>query len=194
MPEPELDPDDPVFPDITQPVTSDAEDEAEDEDEDKGPYDVMGMHTMIEKLLSTHRQLLAALGRRTLRVTPELSHSCQKLLRAMGEPVIIAENAEAEAVCARLTTLGITNATVSEDTDTAVFGNGILLRQVGSSGEKAIIEIDPLAAHEALGLNRDSFRDMCILCGTDFSGVSSPFAFKFVSYDIMASIFTTCCC
>jgi hypothetical protein len=143
------------------------EGEAEDEAESKQDRD---LQSMIHGVLSAHRSALAVLERRTLRVTWPLVQSCQDLLKAMGQPVVQADDAEAEAVCARLTTLGWTDASVSEDTDTAVFGNGLLLRQVGT--DKGIIEINPLLAHASLELNRDAFRDMCILCGTDFSGVS----------------------
>ncbi|KAF9138783.1 Elongation of fatty acids protein 2 [Mortierella sp. GBA39] len=135
---------------------------AEEQDQD--------VKSMIHSVLSAHRQIFTTLERRTLRVTRPLVLSCQRLLVAMGEPVVEAKDAEAEAVCAQLTTLGLTDASVSEDTDTAVFGNGLLLRQVGASGDRGIIEIDPVAAREQLGLSRDAFRDLCILCGTDFSG------------------------
>ncbi|KAG0306380.1 Elongation of fatty acids protein 2 [Dissophora globulifera] len=128
------------------------------------------LHAMIHEVLSAHQSIFATLERRTMRVTRPLVLSCQLLLKAMGQPVIEAYDAEAEAVCARLTTLGLTDASVSEDTDTAVFGNGLLLRQVGSTNEKPILEINPLEAHTGLGLTRDAFRDLCILCGTDFSG------------------------
>jgi hypothetical protein len=130
------------------------------------------LKSMIHSVLSAHRQIFMTLERRTLRVTRPLVLSCQRLLVAMGEPVIEAKDAEAEAVCAQLTTLGLTDASVSEDTDTAVFGNGLLLRQVGATGDRDIIEINPVVAREQLGLSRDAFRDLCILCGTDFSGVS----------------------
>ncbi|KAG0069947.1 Elongation of fatty acids protein 2 [Linnemannia elongata] len=128
------------------------------------------LKSMIHSVLSAHSQIFTTLERRTLRVTRPLVLSCQRLLVAMGEPVVEAKDAEAEAVCAQLTTLGLTDASVSEDTDTAVFGNGLLLRQVGASGDRDIIEIDPVLAREKLGLSRDAFRDLCILCGTDFSG------------------------
>ncbi|KAF9352443.1 Elongation of fatty acids protein 2 [Mortierella sp. AD094] len=128
------------------------------------------LQSMIKDVLSTHQTLFMTLERRTLSVTRPLALSCQVLLKAMGQPVVEAQDAEAESVCARLATLGIVDASVSEDTDTAVFGDGLLLRQVGSSGNKDIIEIDPLVAQECLGLSRDAFRDLCILCGTDFSG------------------------
>ena len=130
------------------------------------------LQSTIRRVLTTHRSVFALLERRTLRVTWPLVQSCQDLLKAMGQPVVQADDAEAEAVCAQLTTLGWADASVSEDTDTAVFGNGLLLRNVGASTEKGIIEINPLEAHTSLNLSRDAFRDMCILCGTDFSGVS----------------------
>ncbi|KAG0017800.1 Elongation of fatty acids protein 2 [Podila clonocystis] len=127
------------------------------------------LQDMIQNVLATHQSIFATLERRTMRVSRDLVLSCQELAHAMGKLVLEASGAEAESVCARLVTLGIADATVSEDTDTAVFGNGILLRQVGVSN-KEILEINPVVARESLGLNRDAFRDLCILCGTDFSG------------------------
>ncbi|KAG0339146.1 Elongation of fatty acids protein 2 [Podila horticola] len=127
------------------------------------------LQSMIQNVLATHQSIFTTLERRTMRVTRNLVLSCQELARAMGLPVLEASSAEAESLCAQLVTLGFADATVSEDTDTAVFGNGLLLRQVGVSN-KEILEINPVVARESLGLNRDAFRDLCILCGTDFSG------------------------
>ncbi|GJJ78844.1 hypothetical protein EMPS_11203 [Entomortierella parvispora] len=134
------------------------------------------LRSTIKDILSTHQSILMSLERRTMRVTKPLVTSCQELLRAMGQPVIVAADAEAESVCARLVTLGLADGTVSEDTDTAVFGNGILIRQLGGGKNKDILEINPLLAHAGLGLSRDAFRDFCILCGTDFSGVNVELA------------------
>lgn len=155
---------DPILTEDTDNATETPPAAAEEQNQD--------LKSMIHSVLSAHRQIFTTLERRTLRVTRPLVLSCQRLLVAMGEPVVEAKGAEAEAVCAQLTTLGLTDASVSEDTDTAVFGNGLLLRQVGASGDRDIIEIDPVVAREKLGLSRDAFRDLCILCGTDFSGVS----------------------
>lgn len=132
------------------------------------------LQSMIQNVLATHQSIFTTLERRTMRVTRNLVLSCQELARAMGLPVLEASSAEAESLCAQLVTLGFADATVSEDTDTAVFGNGLLLRQVGVSN-KEILEINPVVARESLGLNRDAFRDLCILCGTDFSGVRPCF-------------------
>ncbi|KAF9583606.1 Elongation of fatty acids protein 2 [Lunasporangiospora selenospora] len=124
---------------------------------------------MIKDVITKHQSVFMTLERRTLRITYELGQTCRQLLDAMGQPTIEALDAEAESVCAQLTDLGIADATVSEDTDSAVFGNGLLLREMDSTGKKDILEINPLVAREELGLSRDAFRDMCILCGTDFS-------------------------
>ncbi|KAF9921437.1 Flap endonuclease GEN 1 [Linnemannia zychae] len=128
------------------------------------------LKSMIHGVLSAHQSIFATLERRTLSVSRALTLSCQQLLAAMGEPVVEAKGAEAEAVCARLTTLGIADASVSEDTDTVVFGNGKLLRRVDAADDREILEIDPIVARQQLGLSREEFRDLCILCGTDFSG------------------------
>ncbi|KAF9209882.1 Flap endonuclease GEN 1 [Haplosporangium sp. Z 27] len=123
---------------------------ARDREVDVETGEKQDLQSMIKKVLSTHQTLLVTLERRTLRVTQPLSLSCQALLEAMGQPVVVASEAEAESVCARLTTLGIADASVSEDTDTAVFGDGLLLRQVGSSGDRDILEINPLVARKSL--------------------------------------------
>ncbi|KAG0056257.1 Elongation of fatty acids protein 2 [Gryganskiella cystojenkinii] len=135
------------------------------------PEEDRDLRTTIKSVVSAHQNILMTLERRAMKVARPLVVECENLLRAMGRPVIEAEEAEAEAVCAQLTTLGWADGSVSEDTDTVVFGDGILLRQVlfGNTG-KDILEIDPVAARAALGLNRQAFIDMCILCGTDFSG------------------------
>ena len=53
--------------------------------------------------------------------------------------------------------------------DTLVFGDVPLLRHFFSRA-RPILSIDPIIARKSLGLSRESFIDLCILCGTDFSG------------------------
>jgi 5'-3' exonuclease len=55
------------------------------------------------------------------------------------------------------------------DMDTLVFGDAPILRYFFSRG-RPILSIDPIIARNDLGLSRESFMDLCILCGTDFSG------------------------
>jgi 5'-3' exonuclease len=49
------------------------------------------------------------------------------------------------------------------------FGDAPILRYFFSRG-RPILSIDPVIARHELGLTRESFIDLCILCGTDFSG------------------------
>lgn len=53
--------------------------------------------------------------------------------------------------------------------DTLAFGDAPILRYFFSKG-RPILSIDPVIARNELNLTRDSFIDLCILCGTDFSG------------------------
>lgn len=55
------------------------------------------------------------------------------------------------------------------DLDTIAFGDVPILRYFFSKG-RPILSIDPIIARQDLGISRKSFIDLCILCGTDFSG------------------------
>lgn len=91
-------------------------------------------------------------------------------------------------MCANLAKHGRSVATVSEgiiskhnaiiglllnnivvDLDTIAFGDAPILRYFFSRG-RPILSIDPIIARRELGITRKAFIDLCILCGTDFSG------------------------
>ncbi|PWA00657.1 hypothetical protein BB558_003286 [Smittium angustum] len=91
---------------------------------------------------------------------------------------------KSEKVCARLTEHSRINidmartsdvsvygayATVSEDLDVLAFGGNKLIRYFGT-GIQTLLEIDRNRAQKELGLNYMQFLDLCILCGTDFTG------------------------
>jgi len=74
-------------------------------------------------------------SRRTVRVTREHNEDCQKLLKLMGIPYIIAPT-EAEAQCAVLARAGKVYAAASEDMDTLCFDSPILLRHLTFSEQR----------------------------------------------------------
>ncbi|KAG2200881.1 hypothetical protein INT46_002081 [Mucor plumbeus] len=76
---------------------------------------------------------------------------------------------ENQAMLSSLGKSGRAIATVSEDLDTIAFGDVPILRYFFSKG-RPILSIDPIIARQDLGISRKSFIDLCILCGTDFSG------------------------
>ncbi|KDN72092.1 putative XPG domain-containing protein [Colletotrichum sublineola] len=108
-------------------------------------------------------------SRRTVRVTREHNAECQKLLKLMGIPYIIAPT-EAEAQCAVLARAGKVYAAASEDMDTLTFDTPILLRHLTfSEARKEPIQevhIDKVLA--GLGMERKQFVDLCILLGCDY--------------------------
>jgi len=74
-------------------------------------------------------------SRRTVKVTREHNAECQKLLKLMGVPYIIAPT-EAEAQCAVLARAGKVYAAASEDMDTLCFDSPILLRHLTFSEQR----------------------------------------------------------
>lgn len=109
-------------------------------------------------------------GKRTIKVTKEHNEECKKLLRLMGVPVVEAP-CEAEASCAALCAAGRVWAAASEDMDTLTFGTTRLARNLmkPASAETPILEFDYAVALRELGLTREQFVDLCILCGCDYT-------------------------
>ena len=108
-------------------------------------------------------------SRRTVRVTREHNEECQRLLRCMGIPFIVAPT-EAEAQCAVLARAGKVYAAASEDMDTLTFNSPVLLRHLTFSEQRKlpIQEIHLDRVLEGLTLDMDQFIDLCMLLGCDY--------------------------
>ncbi|TFK34810.1 PIN domain-like protein [Crucibulum laeve] len=124
-------------------------------------------------------------SRRTVKVTREHNEECQRLLRLMGIPVVVAPS-EAEAQCAELARGGLVYAAGSEDMDTLTFNAPILFRHLTFSEAKKqpISEINLATALEGLEMNMSMFIDLCILLGCDYlepiKGVGPKSALKLI--------------
>lgn len=94
-------------------------------------------------------------SRRTVRVTREHNAECQRLLKLMGIPYIVAPT-EAEAQCAVLARAGKVYAAASEDMDTLCFNTPILLRHLTFSEQRKepIQEIHVDKVLEGLNMDR----------------------------------------
>ncbi|KAK4509758.1 uncharacterized protein ATC70_007060 [Mucor velutinosus] len=123
----------------------------------------------LQQLKKENQAMLSSLEKRSFRITQHTRDECQDFLKTLGYVCLSCDNHEAEAMCANLAKSGRTTATVSEDLDTIVFGDVPILRHFFSKG-RPILSIDPVIARQDLGFTRESFIDLCILCGTDFSG------------------------
>lgn len=124
-------------------------------------------------------------SRRTVRVTREHNAECQRLLKFMGIPYIIAPT-EAEAQCAVLARAGKVYAAASEDMDTLTFDSPVLLRHLTFSEQRKepILEIHLDKVLEGLEMDRAQFIDLCILLGCDYldpiKGVGPSTALKLI--------------
>ncbi|KAL7414298.1 PIN domain-like protein [Mrakia frigida] len=125
------------------------------------------------------------MNRRQVRVTREQNLECQKLLKLMGIPVVVAPS-EAEAQCAELARGGKVYGAGSEDMDTLTFNSPILLRHLTfSEAKKApIAEINLARVLEGMNMEMDQFVDLCILMGCDYvepiKGVGPSTAVKLI--------------
>ncbi|PKC15278.1 PIN domain-like protein, partial [Rhizophagus irregularis] len=122
-----------------------------------------------EALEAKNHNLAAAYEKRVIPITWKMYLESINFIRTGGIPCIVLDGHEAEAMCASLVTHGFADATVSEDMDTTIFGDGILLRQFFKKN-KPIVEISPVEVKKSLELSHDQYIDLCILCGTDFAG------------------------
>jgi len=110
--------------------------------------------------------------KRLTRVTKEQNQEAMKLLRLMGVPVVEAP-CEAEAQCAELCKAGKVYATCTEDMDALTFGTPILVRRLTSSiarqKKEPIHEYNLKYALEGLDMDMDTFIDLCIMSGCDYT-------------------------
>lgn len=111
------------------------------------------------------------LSKRTVRVSRAQIEECKTLLRLMGVPVVQAAS-EAEAQCCELVKGGKAWAVGTEDMDALTFGAPILLRHLTFSEAKkrpvAEFRIDDVL--QQMGFTMDTFIDLCILLGCDYTG------------------------
>jgi flap endonuclease-1 len=110
-------------------------------------------------------------SKRLARAGRKENDDCQKLLRLMGVPVIMAPM-EAEAEAAALCKAGLVWATGTEDMDALTFQTPILIRKLTFANQSAkgatIQQMDYKKAIEGLDLTHDQFVDLCILLGCDY--------------------------
>jgi flap endonuclease-1 len=113
---------------------------------------------------------VARLESRTQRLTETIVETTRGLLDRLDVPVVDAP-AEGEAQAAHMARTGVADYAGSEDYDTLLFGAPLTLRQLTSSGDPELMNLDAtLARHD---LTWEQLVDVAILCGTDFNeGIS----------------------
>lgn len=121
----------------------------------------------------------ARLEARTQRLTGVIQETTRELFDRLDVPYVEAP-AEGEAQCAHMARVGNADYAASEDYDTLLFGAPRTLRQLTSSGNPELMDLETTLSE--LELTVEQLVDVAILCGTDFneglSGVGPKTAVK----------------
>lgn len=121
-----------------------------------------------EALLQGDTEKAQKLAKRTVRVTPTHSQQALTLLQYLGIPCISAES-EAEAQCVALAKAGLVDAVASSDLDVLAFGCPLMVRNLANSADPEVVEINLEKVLLEAKLSHESFVDLCILCGCDYT-------------------------
>ena len=108
----------------------------------------------------------ARLDSRTQQLTATIVETTRALLELLDVPVVDAP-AEGEAQCAHMARRGVVEYAGTEDYDALLFGAPLTLRQLTSSGDPELMDLQAtLDRHE---FTREQLVDAALLCGTDFN-------------------------
>jgi flap endonuclease-1 len=151
-----------------------------------------------EEQLATAREAddtvaIARLESRTQRLTETIVETTRELLQYLDVPVVDAP-AEGEAQAAHMARRGDVDYVGSEDYDTLLFGAPLTLRQLTSSGDPELMDLD--ATLDRHDLTWEQLVDVAVLCGTDFNegidGIGPKTAVKLVrEHDDVFGVFET---
>lgn len=155
-----------------------------------------------EKLSETQIQkYIEKLKSEILILTPEDFELMKRLLKIFDIPFVRAEG-EAEIYCAALNKLGLVDAVMTTDSDAlAALAPTVITRieTIGNEKYFSMMSLDKILT--GLNLSPESFRDLCIMCGTDFNSnmpkIACVRAFelvsKFKSIDNLPKEYDTTC-
>jgi flap endonuclease-1 len=85
----------------------------------------------------------------------------------MDVPYAQAES-EGETTCSHLCVLGKVDAVISEDNDVLAYGAPFLLTKINTDTE-TVMEISLERVLEDLEISKETFTDLCIMCGVDYN-------------------------
>lgn len=107
---------------------------------------------------------------KSIDITPEMAYKVVKVCREKGVDCIVAPY-EADAQLAYLMKAGITQFTISEDSDLLVYGCEKVVFKMDANGSGLLVNLKNLPKLSVLrmdGFTEEKFRQMCILSGCDY--------------------------
>ncbi|KAI1287461.1 DNA excision repair protein ERCC-5 -like protein [Halotydeus destructor] len=128
----------------------------------KSPVKMLSREEMIElsKKANAHE-------RHSNTVTEKMEFECKEMLALFGIPYVVSPT-EAEAQCAALETLGLTNGTITDDSDIWLFGAEMVYKNFFTQSKYIeVFRAKEIETH--FKLNRDSLICMALLTGSDYT-------------------------
>lgn len=150
---------------------------------------ILNDNTRIKKLLPTHNEQvliyneqsiekrLNTLRRNNVSITKEDLQISKKILDFFDITYCKAEN-EGETLCAHLCIKGIVDCVLTDDTDVLAYGTPVFLTKLDLFGKnkfnkqrtaETVMEIRFDHILESIDFTLQQFKDLCILCGTDYN-------------------------
>jgi len=127
-------------------------------------------------------EMVAKKRKQIINVEPADFDNLKKLLDIMKIPYYTAPS-EAEKFCSKLCIDGKVAAAISDDTDVIAYASPVSLSKIDTyTGSCVSVSNENLIS--SLGLTKEQFLDLCIMCGTDYnnniSRVGSVTSYKYI--------------
>ncbi|XP_055920189.1 DNA excision repair protein ERCC-5 homolog [Eupeodes corollae] len=106
-------------------------------------------------------------GRMGMTITEKMNSECMELLRLFGVPFIVAPM-EAEAQCAFLDTVQLTNGTITDDSDIWLFGGRTVYKNFFAQN-KHVMEFKCDTIQSSFNVDRNKLIQLALLVGSDYT-------------------------
>ncbi|XP_034473808.1 DNA repair protein complementing XP-G cells homolog [Drosophila innubila] len=128
------------------------------------------LQTMASNLAQERRDLEVERNRQDrmgMSISQRMSNDCQELLRLFGIPYIVAPM-EAEAQCAFLNAVELTNGTITDDSDIWLFGGRTVYKNFFAQN-KHVLEFRAEQIEQTFNCNRGKLIQLACLVGSDYT-------------------------
>lgn len=111
-------------------------------------------------------------------ISQRMSNDCQELLRLFGIPYIVAPM-EAEAQCAFLNAIDLTNGTITDDSDIWLFGGRTVYKNFFAQN-KHVLEYRAEQIEKTFNCNRGKLIQLACLVGSDYT--TGQYGLRYAEY------------
>uniref|UniRef100_A0A1E1WII3 XPG N-terminal domain-containing protein n=1 Tax=Pectinophora gossypiella TaxID=13191 RepID=A0A1E1WII3_PECGO len=136
----------------------------------KEPLSIEQLNTMAEELQNEEQDLIqekSRLDRISRNITEQMTKEAQELLQIFGIPYIVAPM-EAEAQCAFLESVNLTDGTITDDSDIWLFGGRTVYKNFFNQ-KKHVLQFLAERIERSFNLTREQLVLLALLVGSDYT-------------------------